>query len=419
LRVSSTGAQTITGLAAPASGGRLLLLINVGASTITLAHQSASSVAGNRFLFEGGANLALPASASAFLWYDTTSDRWRGGTLPGGGAGAFTSVATAIVTCTEGAVSVRTHARSADSVGMIGTTTAHDFEIWRNSVIRAKAVADGFAVLERLKITPAAGDAASPADGDMWTNSTTDRFRGRENGVTRNLIRDITTGAFASAPSTHDAGDLYQCNDAPALLRSNGSTWDVLGPVWKFTPVVPGDFSWINQGSNATEVALGPHRVLSAPDGGDHLRVKNAPSVPYTITMACLHAGMPTGGVEFGLAFHSTSDSKSSTIRIADASAAASTNPLIRLIAASTHSSFAAAGNYVFFPWAISGLIWLRIRRTSTNRYYEFSSDGTNFITLASSTATDHHDPDKVGYYVKGNGGSNVSTLTVLSWVES
>lgn len=38
-----------------------------------------------------------------------------------------------------------------------------------------------------LNIKPAAGDPSTPADGDVWYNSTTGKFRKRENGVTSDL----------------------------------------------------------------------------------------------------------------------------------------------------------------------------------------------------------------------------------------
>lgn len=48
-----------------------------------------------------------------------------------------------------------------------------------------------------LNVKPAAGDIASPADGDIWYNSTTNKFRKRENGVTSDL--DVTDIIYATA----------------------------------------------------------------------------------------------------------------------------------------------------------------------------------------------------------------------------
>lgn len=39
----------------------------------------------------------------------------------------------------------------------------------------------------RLSVPKYAGDPASPQDGDIWYNTTTDKFRGRANGVSVDL----------------------------------------------------------------------------------------------------------------------------------------------------------------------------------------------------------------------------------------
>lgn len=94
--------RNITGLAT-GSDGRLVLIINIGATnTLTLVDQSASSTAANRFLI--GADLVLPINASVFLRYDGTSSRWRpvGQVLSNSGAtagsyGSATQVGTFII----------------------------------------------------------------------------------------------------------------------------------------------------------------------------------------------------------------------------------------------------------------------------------------------------------------------------------
>lgn len=77
LRVTPDGAgSTITGLA----GGipaRNILVVNVGSTNLTLAHASASSVAGNRLLAETGSDVVLGANDAADLLYDATTERWR------------------------------------------------------------------------------------------------------------------------------------------------------------------------------------------------------------------------------------------------------------------------------------------------------------------------------------------------------
>lgn len=74
-RLSSDAARDITGLAGGATG-RVILLSNQGAFTITLKVESASSTAANRFTCPGAADYALTTGKSAWLFYDATATRW-------------------------------------------------------------------------------------------------------------------------------------------------------------------------------------------------------------------------------------------------------------------------------------------------------------------------------------------------------
>lgn len=81
LRLTSSGAVNITGLAGLASGptaptsGRKIKLINIGSFAITLVANSGSSTAANRFGFP--ASFILYAGQACELLYDGTSSLWR------------------------------------------------------------------------------------------------------------------------------------------------------------------------------------------------------------------------------------------------------------------------------------------------------------------------------------------------------
>lgn len=81
VRLSSSTAVDITGLAAPAADGALRLLINTNASggaNITLHHENSSSTAANRFRSVTTANVVLlPDGGSVTLTYSTAISRWR------------------------------------------------------------------------------------------------------------------------------------------------------------------------------------------------------------------------------------------------------------------------------------------------------------------------------------------------------
>ncbi len=91
LRLSATGAaRTLTGLAG-GSDGRVLLVHNVGSLSLTLADESASSSAANRFALS--ASVTLAADQSTLLQYDSTSSRWR--VIGGVGAGGDSPITSA------------------------------------------------------------------------------------------------------------------------------------------------------------------------------------------------------------------------------------------------------------------------------------------------------------------------------------
>lgn len=79
IRLTTSTPINITGLTGGADG-RTLTLMNIGANTITLVNQSASSTAANRFLF--GKNILLGADQTVSIIYDTTSQRWRAAGIP-------------------------------------------------------------------------------------------------------------------------------------------------------------------------------------------------------------------------------------------------------------------------------------------------------------------------------------------------
>ena len=76
LRMSSDASRDITGFD-DGVDGRILIIFNVGAQNIVLKHQDANSLAVNRILANTGADITLGAEEIGFLWYDSTTARWR------------------------------------------------------------------------------------------------------------------------------------------------------------------------------------------------------------------------------------------------------------------------------------------------------------------------------------------------------
>lgn len=71
-----TAAFSITGFTS-GEPGRLLLLANPMAFTMTIEHQEVLSTAKNRIITASAADVAIPANGTAVLVYDGTVERWR------------------------------------------------------------------------------------------------------------------------------------------------------------------------------------------------------------------------------------------------------------------------------------------------------------------------------------------------------
>jgi len=71
---TDSGSWDLSGIVA--DPGRFLVLINVGANTLTLIDQSGLSDVANRFEM-GPGSASLLQDDSMLFWYDPTTERWR------------------------------------------------------------------------------------------------------------------------------------------------------------------------------------------------------------------------------------------------------------------------------------------------------------------------------------------------------
>lgn len=76
IRVTPSAAWTITGAVAVNSSRRTIFNVS-SSNTLTLAHQSTSSIAANRFVCPGNTDYVIQPNAAVDIWYDTVSQRWR------------------------------------------------------------------------------------------------------------------------------------------------------------------------------------------------------------------------------------------------------------------------------------------------------------------------------------------------------
>lgn len=75
-QATSASDSILTGLTATL-GGDFIIIENLGTGLLTLAHESASSTAANRFTLPGAVSLPVPAGGAQMLTYDEATSRWR------------------------------------------------------------------------------------------------------------------------------------------------------------------------------------------------------------------------------------------------------------------------------------------------------------------------------------------------------
>jgi hypothetical protein len=75
-RVTPSAAWTLTGAFAVDSSRRTIFNVS-STNTLTLAHESASSTAANRFICPNNTNYVIQPNAAVDIWYDSVSQRWR------------------------------------------------------------------------------------------------------------------------------------------------------------------------------------------------------------------------------------------------------------------------------------------------------------------------------------------------------
>ncbi len=223
----------------------------------------------------------------------------------------------------------------------------------------------------------------------------------------------IQRGTFANRPASPKAGDLYFSTDGPYLSHHNGSSWNVFGPLFKFTPPVENDFVWINQGSATIDHTLGPG-ILQSPAGDTsfnlRIRKKAAPATPWTLTAAWIY-NIKTGTTNStaGICVRQSSDGKVATLgnfQLANE----------RVVGFNMNSATNFSATHTDLNMGMVGPVqWMRIADNGTNRIYSWSNNGVNWIQLTSVTRTSFLTADEIGFFTNNDN----SGITLLHWLES
>ena len=222
------------------------------------------------------------------------------------------------------------------------------------------------------------------------------------------------SSAYASRPAAGTAGNLFLPNDGYVVERDSGTAWVPWGPLFPFTAPVSGDFSWVNQGSATVSTTNGGVYLFAPAVSGENLkiRIKSAPSTPYTITAAFIHTRFYGTGNWAGLCFRESSTGLLHTFGFTGN---------LSLYSSKFPGPTSSPTHYT--NWGITGStpLFLRIQDDGTNRICSASHDGQNFMTMHTVTRLDYltGGADQVGFFVNTNNATLGTGMNLLSWKQS
>lgn len=303
------------------------------------------------------------------------------------------------------------------SITLIVVTSATGFPSTGNFRIRIDS--EIMLVTARTGTSLTVTRASESTTGATHSNGTTVSIVHTAGAIDAIRTDQITRGAFASRPAASKAGNLYLANDGPYLSEDDGSTWMAFGPNRKLTPVVPGDFSWLNQLSG-TETIVGGVAVLQAEASraspSTLARVKTAPATPYTVTMAFAPQMKPTnsGGVVnafCGMVFREVATGKLLNCGIFQND---TPDRVVSFAQTGPTGAFTTVTNLII---SVARPVWFQLSNDGTNLIWRYSADGSTWAQIATEAKNVRFTtaPDQVGYCLN----QDATGMVVYSWLES
>lgn len=230
----------------------------------------------------------------------------------------------------------------------------------------------------------------------------------------------ITSGTYASLPSSPGAGQMYIVTDGPATMLYQSGAWQTLYQNMPVTPYIDANFSWVNQTSSSKSgsvTATGPFSFLRAPAlSGDNMRIRVAslPATPWTFTALMQFPFMGEAYIQGGMILRNSSSGE--ILTLAAVQSLSSGDNLYEIALGKWSSPTSSASNYILQPGFITPQFWGRIQDNGTNRIYSVSYDGQNWMTLYTVSDTDYITPNQFGFYAdSNNSGGFDSGILIIS----
>lgn len=190
-------------------------------------------------------------------------------------------------------------------------------------------------------------------------------------------------------------------------------------PYNNFTAPPTSSWSWLTTQGSASVAQNSDGEILLTVPGvsGDNIRMYGRSLVAssnYTVTMYLDPTYPAQDSIFAGMAVRESSSGKIVTWGPGNASSVVHI-ATIKWTNATTYSadySRIVTNRYHLTPK------WYRVRDDATNRYYEWSHNGTTWQTHTSALRTDFLTPDQVGICINHNNGSGTAYLNMRSYAE-
>lgn len=259
---------TFTGFAGGTSG-RVLLIVNVSATTLTLNTESGSSTAANRLTLLGGTSQVVGSNGAAFLRYDGANSRWRVIAINSSQFGA-TLTATANITFS----SFQAPGSISGTVNDWAPTAGYRYRTTASALATITGLATGVSG-GRLGVIQNVGSFSIILAHENTGSSAANRFVNPSSA-------DVVIPPGASAIILYDSG-VSRWLVTPGIGCYSQASNTLFGS--SVGILRSGEYYWAINGSTSTSVTLGNGTLRVAPMW-----------VPNTVTLTRIGVGITVGG---------------------------------------------------------------------------------------------------------------------------
>jgi hypothetical protein len=236
-------------------------------------------------------------------------------------------------------------------------------------------------------------------------------------------IDSNSIGTYSSRPTADSnfVGRIYRATDGPYVYRDNGSSWDAFGPIYNCVPLDDSTFSWINQNGASVDSSGGSTVLYNFNTAGTStsisMRVKTAPSTPYSIEIAFQPYWV--FGTSFQAVLFGFRESSSGKLHNYSLDMQSSTDiAIVRSEKWNSATSYSSDYGSLSFGSAVRDVPhFVKIQDDGTNRKFYYSWDGYLWQLWNSNGRTDWITANQIYYGVRQDTNSGgMQGVRIWSW---